>query len=271
MFIVFILNIMNMKNLTEKKYTISALTLIIGLVLILGLMFGGWKLANNKRNNLKAENLLEVKLRNALIDTVTYYKNSNKEIVAEKLTLQADINELIDISNKLTLRQQELIKRVKEVEKENSIISAALIESEFKLDSIRDGNMVIDTIGNNITITDSLTDIKYRFEISKVKPAVAGVKPVFKIKELSFTNKQFVEFHWGERKEGYPISFSVSNSNRYFKTTNIESYAIPELDKVTIKPNGWEKFTKFFSKSSNSMITFGIGAGVGAAAILLIK
>lgn len=254
----------------EKKYSVNLSTLLIIGALILSIFLTGFYVSRNIITKANDEKESEIKLKNALADSLKFYKNQHGEDVAEKLTLQATIKQVSTINNKLNDNQKELLARVKAVEKEKSIINAALIITQFKLDSIRNGNVIVDTLGNKIYISDSITDIEYKFEINNVKPAFPGIKPVFLIKNLTFNNKQFIEFHWGDKKEGYPISFSVSNSNQYFKTINIESYAIPELNKPTIKPNGWEKLGKFFKGTSNTFIIFGIGAGVGAATVLLL-
>lgn len=254
----------------QKKYTINLSTLLIIGMLIISTFLAGFYISRNMISKVNDEKQTEINLKNALADSLRFYKNQHGEDVAEKLTLQTSIKNLSSLNDKLTTSQKELLGRVKAIEKEKSIISAALIITQFKLDSIRNGNVIVDTVGNKIFISDSLTDIAYKFQISNVKPAFIGIKPIFEIKSLTFNNTQFVEFHWGEKKEGYPISFSVSNSNKYFKVINIESYAIPELDKSTVKPNGWEKLGKFFKGTSNSVIIFGIGAGIGAATTLIL-
>jgi hypothetical protein len=85
---------------------------------------------------------------------------------------------------------------------------------------------------------------------------------------FNLPNKQEISFQWGkEPKEGYPVSFSVSNSNKYFKVANIESYAIPEIKKTELKPNFWNKLGTTFTKGGNSIVYIGIGAGI----VLLLK
>ena len=265
------MKITNIKNALNGKMEINTVALIVFFILIVGGAFVWFKVSNARLVKAKAETQAEIKLRNALIADFNYYKNKNNEIVAEKLTLQATVKELTGINSQLSANQQELLKRVKSIEKSNTIIAAALIETKISLDSLRAGNIFVDTTKNEIRVNDSTKDIKYDFLIGKVKPISPGVKPTFKIKELTFTNTQFVEFHWGVKKEGYPISFSISNSNKYFKTTNIDSYAIPELNKTVIKPTGWQKFTSFFGKSTNVFMTFSIGFGAGVATLLLLK
>ncbi len=260
-----------MTALTEKKIELNLLTLIIiGLVFIL-ILFGGYKLYDYKVSKLTAKIDTEVKLRNALIDSVKYYTNSRNEVVAEKLTLQADIKTLTTINDKLSLNQQELIKRVKEIEKSNTIIAAALVQTNVILDSMRNAsNVIVDTIHNNIAFSDSTKDVKYNILVSNVKPFDNKTKPELKIQDLVLPNKTYIQFFWGKKTDGYPTTFSVTNSNPYFHTNNIDSYTIPELDKKVIKPNGWQKIGNFFKKSSNMFITVGVGVIVGAGATYLI-
>lgn len=254
-----------MGTLTEKKFTFNLLTVIIIALFLICLSVAGWLIYINKIGKLEAQYTQEVKLKNALMDSVTYYRNSHDELVAQKLTLQTDIKTLTKINDKLTDNQQELIKRVREIEKENSIIIAALVETNVILDSLRNAMIVtVDTTKNIIAFSDTTKDIKYKIIVFKVRPSNINIKPELNIAELILPNKSFVEFHWGERKEGYPVSFSISNSNPYFKTVNIDSYAIPQLNKKIIDPTGWDKFKNFFKKSGNVFVTVGIGVAVGA-------
>jgi len=131
-----------------------------------------------------------------------------------------------------------------------------------KIDSLRNGKVTVDTTEGRINISDSLPEIQYSFDIFKVKPKFPNQNPVFKINYLFLPNKQFVEFHWkNDRKEGYPIAFSISNSNKYFKTANIDSYIIPEIQKDKIKPNFWQKTWKGIKTTSPYIIGGVIGAG----------
>ncbi len=221
----------------------------------------------NRGNNLQDKFKAEEKLKIALLDTITTYKNSRNELVSEKLTLQATVKELTNMNDFLTSSQKELVARVKEIEKSNKIIAAALIQTNVKIDSLRKGTVTVDTAAGKINISDSLPEIKYSFDIYKVKPKFQGVEPIFKINYLYLPNTQFVEFHWkNNRKEGYPVTFSVSNSNKYFKTANIDSYVIPEITKDKVKPNFWQKTWKGV-KSAGPYI---IGGVVGAGTVFLL-
>lgn len=218
-------------------------------------------------NNLKDKFEAEEKLKIALLDTITTYKNSHNELVSEKLTLQASVKELTKMNNYLTASQKDLLARVKEIEKTNTIIAAALIKTNVKIDSLRQGKVTVDTTGGKINISDSLPEIQYSFDILKVKPKFPDQKPIFQINYLSLPNTQFVEFHWKDnRKEGFPVAFSVANSNKYFKTANIDSYVIPEIQKETVKPNFWQKTWKGIKSAAPYLI----GGVVGAGTVFLI-
>jgi len=242
-------------------------TKIIPYVVIL-LLLGTTFYFYSRSSNFKDKYKTEVKLGKALIDTITTYKNKYNEIVVEKRTLQSNIKELKNMNDYLSDNQQELIKRIKSLENKYSIIAAALIQTNVILDSLRDGNVIVDTTENKIIITDSLPDIEYSFEIRKVRPSFSSEKPVFIIKRLFLPNTQFIEFHWkNERKEGYPVSFSVSNSNKYFETVDIDSYIIPEIEKQKIKPNFWQKL----GNTGKKTVPYLIGGAIGATTVYLFS
>jgi len=79
---------------------------VVLLIIILLLGGGIWKLQRNAINKWKDRYQTEVKLKNALVDTVSYYVNSHGEVVAEKLTLQATIKDLEKMRDELSARSQ---------------------------------------------------------------------------------------------------------------------------------------------------------------------
>lgn len=248
-----------MKNLDFRKLLPYAVIVL----LVLGLLF-----YINKVNKLEGKVESEIKLRTALLDTVTYHKNKFNEMVAEKLTLQTTIKELSKMNGQLTTDQKTLLVRVKQIEKENSLIAAALIRSKVKIDSLQKSNVFINVKDSSLTFTPvDKTNIDYEIMVLHVS-AYTKIKPELKFNKLEFSNVQIVDFHWKDnRKEGHPVSFSVSNSNPYFSTTNIESYAIPELT-PDIKPTFWQKLNKGIGKVGKPVIFIGVGA---AATWLLMK
>ena len=62
----------------------------------------------------------------------------------------------------------------------------------------------------------------------------------------------------------YPIGFSVTNTNPLFETVNIDSYAIPELQKTDLTPTNWNKFTNFFKTNGKYIVAFGIAVAGGS-------
>lgn len=259
------------------KFLLKGNNLIITIIILLFLGMGLTIFFQNlKIDTLTNKYETEVKIKNAMLDSNNHYINKNKELVTEKLSLQATISYLDKMNFQLSTSQKELLERVKEINKTNSIIAAALIETNLKIDSLlHKGDVVIDTINKKITFPDSLknvkneTILKYNFVVGNVLPAFPNIKPTLLIKDLYFPNKQFVEFHWKDdnNKVGSPVTFSVSNSNDYFKTVNIDSYTIPEINK-NIDPTKWQKFEKWFVKNGRTIIYVGIG---GAAMYLLMK
>lgn len=263
-----------MKNLiqyTLKNYKIVGIVIAIILSLSLIVYFQHKSIVN-----LKEKNKNEVKLRTALLDSVEYYRNERNELVAEKLTMQETIKNLGKISNQLNFMQKELIARIKEVEKKNDVIAAALFNTNVKIDSLlHKGETIVDTIGKTITFRDlykvDKREVRYSFIVGKVLPADIKIKPTLLIDSLYFPNTQFVDFKWkNDRKAGYPVSFSVTNSNDFFKTSNVESYIIPNITKEHLNPNGWQKFENFFIRNGNKVFYIGIGVGAGVAGTLLL-
>ena len=244
-------------------------TIIIIGAIVLFVFGGGMKLYQNKVNKLKNKLETEIKLKDALLDSVRYHVNKENELVAEKLTIQETLKNLQKINGQLTNSQKELLARVKELNKKNAVITAALIENQVTIDSLmHNGQTIVDTTKKTITYKDTYKngnkEVSYEFVAGNVTPFPINTTPTFLIKSLYFPNKQFVEFHWEKNKRNdYPISFSVSNSNDFFKTVNIESYAIPELKKDVVDPTGWQKIGEFFVRNGNKVIYIGIGGVVG--------
>lgn len=250
------------------KYGIVALVLVILLAIIY------FQFQTNSKLSDRVET--EVKFRNALIDTVTRYQNKEKEWVAEKLTIQKNIKDLDKLNSQLTSSQKELVARIKEVEKTNNIIAAALINTNVMIDSlIHKGKTVVDTLNKSIEFSNKYVDgkksVDYKFVVGNVMPINSKINPTLRIDSLYFSNKQFIDFHWNDdKKNGYPVTFSVTNSNDFFKTGNIESYVIPSISKEHLNPTGWQKVENFFIRNGKSFIKFGFGAAVGAGGMLIL-
>jgi hypothetical protein len=255
-----------LKFFKEKKQIIVWIVVLIVLILAVVIYFQQKRIAN-----LKDKYQSEIKLKDALVDSVHNYQNKSDEWVAEKLTLQADIKDLKKINTQLTVSQKKLLAKIVEVEKENSIIVAALIETNVIINSLKPYKVYIDTTRRNIAFVDSTKDLKYCINIGKVMPAYLDSLPTLIFKQFVLPNEQFIEFHWkNDKKKGYPISFSVTNTNEYFKTVNIDSYAIKPITKEKLDPNGWQKIGNFFIRSGKTIAVVTVGAIGGATAFWLL-
>lgn len=246
------------------------------LVMLLLLLLGGWFLKTQRDSikDLKRKYQTEVNLRNALTDSVHYYQNKEQQWVAEKLTIQADLKELEKMNGQLTAEQRRLIAKVNEVNKENAIIAAALIQANFKIDSLlHAGDVIVDTTNKTVEFIERTNpNINYDLKVFNVTPYPIDTKPKLIINNLFLPNEQFVEFHWkNEKKKGYPIAFSVTNSNEYVKVNDINSYAIPELYKPDIDPTGWQKIGQWFLKNGKIVgyVAGGVIIGAGGTYILM--
>ena len=254
-----------MKNFDFK---LNLTSLLLTIVIILLLIFG-WKYHRSKVNNLNDKLLTEQKLTAALTDSVTTYKNEKNEWVSEKLTIQESIKRLEEINGQLTGFQKELLWRINKLAEKNDLIAAALIETNIKIDSlVHEGKTVVDTSKKEVLFSDYYQKdnklMQYKFRVKNVMPSPLNSTPLLFMDSLFFPNKQFIEFHWkNDKKKGYPVSFSVTNTNGFYQTGNIDSYTIPEINKQILNPNGWQKVGNFFRKNGDRLLYIGVGVAIG--------
>jgi hypothetical protein len=241
---------------TTRVITINIGQIIIIVIALIVLIGGGWMLYSNKVGNLKDKLENETKLKNALVDSISFTTNAYNEIVAEKLTLQGKVKDLTDKNNNLSSNEKNLLARVKKAEKENTVITAALIETHVIIDSLSNPKVTVDSLHNTVNFKDSTNYLKFNIDVKNVTALKGTVKPAIMFNQFDLINTQFVDFFWKDnRKEGFPVAFSVSNSNPYFKTFDISSYAIPQLDKVTVKPNFIQRVGISIGKNKMLIIT----------------
>lgn len=237
------------------------------IIILLFLLGGGIYFFFNMRSGLKNELRSSENLRIALNDSIKQTVNKYNEIEFEKRTLQTSFRKLTEINSELSENQKRLVERNKTLSNEKKIIASALIQARVKIDSM---NKILSDVDVNIsdssmifTSQPNTQDVTYKFLVNNVFPSKYA-KPNLKIIDLELNNEQFIKFEWGERKEGYPISFSVSNSNPYFQTYDIDSYAIPQLNKEEIKPTFWQKVGDFSNSTWGKILFFGLGVGLGS-------
>ena len=241
------------------------LKIIAIIVLIVGIIIGG-TIMTNKNKRLADEIKTEVNLKNALQDVIKTYQNKEGEWVAEKLTLQSDVEILEGDNLNLTENQQKLVSKVKELQKDKDVITAALVQQSATIDSLEQFATNIDTVNHTVDFVMDSDSLKYNIRVTNVKP-LERLQPKLLITSLIIPNEQFIEFHW-ENDKTTPIAFSVTNSNPMFKTNNIDSYAIPELIKEEINPTGWQKVKAWFKENGKKIGIFAGGAVIGGLVVM---
>lgn len=241
------------------KFKLDGKILVIVILAILLLLGTGYHFNEIQKHNTQHQQ--DKNLQNALSDTLHTFKNSENQWVSEKLTLQAETKDLKNNNLVLTQNQSDLIKKVDEINKHSQIISAALIQMGVRLDGIVNNKPIIE---NDSTIEFSVKNdsLDYNIVVNNVKST--GYKlPELEFKYFNLPNTQTIVFSWkDDRKEGYPINFSVTNSNSLYKIYDLNSYAIPELTRAVVKPTFLMKLGKL-SKSTGGKITI-LGVGIVA-------
>jgi len=240
-----------MKNFFNLKVKDIAIIVLIVVILI------GGGISFKREGDWKTKYNLEVNLKNALTDSIKTYQNKEGEWVTEKLTLQAKINTLEDDNSILSKNQIELIKRIKKISKDKDIFAAVLAQQEVIIDSLINSVVVIDTINNTVKFEANTDTLKYIIKVLHVKP-IEIVSPIL-VLDLKVPNKLFIEFHW-EKDKTHPVALSVTNTNSMFKINDVDSFVIPEINRVDLKPKFWKKIKQ--SKITKSAI-FILGVGVG--------
>lgn len=257
-----------MKNIT-LNINITTL-LIVGLILFL-IIGGGFLLMNNQKDRLKSELELERKLVAALNDSIQITTNKYGEVVVEKLTIQSTINRLEDLNDKLSNEQRALLNRLQSSENKNNIITAALINANIMIDSLlHDGDVLVGD--SMITFIEANNpNIQYTIDIFNVTPINNNIIPQMSFRNLNIPNTSYIEFFWADdRREGYPVSFSVTNTNQFLRVHNIESYAIPSMQKENVNPNSWQRFKNWLDNTPGSIGKYVVGGimGIGIYGIL---
>lgn len=234
-------------------------TIIIGLILVVIALT--YKTCSDQKE-IKDVKIEESNLRRALSDTLRHFQTKEGYWGAEKRTLQTELSNLKDENLVLNENQKKLIKEVERQNKTAQTIAAALIELKAEVAGIKNDKPINQT-DSSAQFVANTPDLEYDISVFNIKPFELKT-PTLSINRISFPNTQTVNFHWkDDRKEGYPISFSVINSNKYFKVTDIQSYAIPELTRANVKPTFWQKVGQLSKTTGGRIVTFAIGAGVG--------
>lgn len=229
------------------------------------LLLVGMGLLSQQQNNTEGKLREKVKLEQALRAEMEVSKDDLGNVTSEKLALQASVKDLNKIKDELTLEKQQLLGFVEKQDKQNKLLAAAIVQMGVEVKELRAGVPVAitDSSAQFAVVTDT---ISYRAEIANVR-IIPNIPPTLLIRDLKIPNQSQVSFQWGEKKEGYPVSFKITNTNPLFKTYNIESYAIPELKKEVVRPNLGQRLGLTIK---NGKTPFVIGLSAGAVGVLFL-
>lgn len=264
---------MNFLNIGEiMNYIKNNLKNIIIIILLLLTIGGGYYLTTRLENtNDKYEE--ELKLREALTDSIEVIRLKSGEVGVEKRTLQTKLSKLTDENINLNNSQKELIKKINTIQKERKrdqeVFAAARVKYETFIDSLNSVESVVSEVDttNNILKFRNLSDtmqFKYDIEIVGVKPFPKFSTPKIKFNKIDFPNTQTITFQFDKTKrKDYPVSFSVYNTNRYYRSNDIESYVIPEIQRNELTPSTTLKIWRFIKRNSDKLLFGGIGYGIG--------
>jgi hypothetical protein len=240
---------------------------LIILILLMLLLFGLShfnSIIGTKNNEISQM----TKLNEALVDSVDTYQDEEGRWVSNKRTLKGnleDIQELLKTSNdEFAKDKQKLLDDIGELEKDKRLINAALINAQFQIDSLSGVASEVDTVNNMITFQDDTSKyFKYKIRVAGVKPVDFELPKIF-FDNVSLPNEQLITFQFDKNnRKDFPVSFTVVNSNPFYQINNIESYAIPTLQKEMLNPNKWEKFKLWFKTNWKIPAVGAIGYGFG--------
>lgn len=256
----------------KNVFTNERLVIVI-LIILMGVGIG---YHFNRRSKDEKKYEMELKLREALQDSVKSYQTKEGHWVSEKRTLQGSLGELTAENVGLNKNQEALIGTINDMNKEwkgeKEIWAAARIEYNSLIDSLNTfiaGASSIDTTLNLITFAqlDTTENFVYDIDVLAVRPYPLTAQPQIKFKTLDFPNTQTIAFTFdkNERKD-YPVSFSVINTNPYYRVNNVESYAIPAIDKDLLNPSGWQKTWSWLKINGKYILVGAGGFALGAVA-----
>lgn len=225
----------------------------------------------NSISSLKFSLSDQIKLTEALTDSVRTYQTKEGNWASEKKTIQGDMDDLLNSNVTMSRDLSDLLNRVKRLNKENKkqkeIFAAASIKYKSFIDSTNSVSSVvsiIDTTNNSLSFQDLNDSSSFRYNINILNVRPQGGLPEIKFNYIDFPNEQFISFNFDKNKrKDYPISFTVTNTNKYYRVLNIESYAIPGIQKDMINPTIWIKFKKFIGGTGKYIIVGGAGATLG--------
>jgi hypothetical protein len=256
-----ILMVQTMMQTLIQAFKRNFLFIIIQLIIVFLLFQYHQTVENNLETKLKEQ----TSLTRAMRAEMTQLKNQDNELVSSKISLNADLEEVKKNYEYLSTNQKKIVDRMS---KDKKSFAGTIADMEVRMGSLTvDGSAVNDS---TVSFSVESDTISFKAKVNGVAPL--NNNPKLEIKDLKIPNDMSVVFNWGEKKDGYPSTVSIVNSNPLFKVNNIDSYVIPEIRKEEIKPTFFQRMGRTFNTSKTPFI---IGVGVGAAGVvatgLLVK
>ncbi len=203
---------------------------LLAAILLLLVGFGAERC---QRQNLQTQWEENARLQGALQDSVRVTRLANGQLRHEKKTLQGTLSQVKAHNSQLNQQQKELLAQVailsKKPKAQGGLIAAGSIAYETGI------KKPLPSVPATATDTANVVDFTYQSDTLRYQARLRGVRidstsrPRLQLTDLQLPNVATVAFQWGTKKEGYPVSFSVQNSNPLYRVSNVESYAIPEL------------------------------------------
>jgi hypothetical protein len=234
-----------------KHWKKAAVGLLIALLGLMGYLYHADRVGAYEQQLRGKEHLLS-----ALSDEMRTTRESNGQLRHTKKTLQASVGELERHNHLLTDRQRRLVGQMKH---NKNAFAGALVAMRLEVRGLRGKTTA--TSDTTLLLTHESDSLSYAIQVEGVRPTSAARHTLLR---LDAPNEQAVAFQWGDRREGFPVSFTVTNSNPLFKVGDVDSYAIPEIQKQVLRPT-------LMARLRTNRKPFLIGVGVGAAAAAAIK
>ena len=237
--------------------------LITIFILILGF---GIKFHFTSIINIEKQYQQVLKFQEALHDSLRSYQTQSGLLIAEKRSLQLDLKNLEHKNEELNKHQKQLVKNINRLNQdrkgEKEIFAAAQISYKKLIDSL---HIQMASLKKSLHFESTNPNFQFDIKIAGVQ-ALKNQTPQLQIQSLDFPNTQTISFNFDKnQRKDYPVSFSVLNTNPYFKTNNIESYVIPGIQKKIVNPTSQQKFNQWFKRNGNGILIGAISFLGGAA------
>lgn len=208
-----------------------------------------------KSGKLEKELQSNYNMMRVLHDSLHTVTTKNGELISYKNAFQNDMKSMKANYDLMTENQKALYNELKSNKK---LITAMRADMTVRLDSLKNNNQyTVNNDSTSVTFSDSTTDLKYNISVNGIKP----IKPELVINDLELPNKQLVTHEF--TKDG-GVKVTIKNSNKFFKTTDVDGYIIPQVTEETVKPNKWKKIW-----GTTKKVALGVGIGLVTAVIFI--